>query len=292
MKTSTQKKLIAYSAFASSSVLIAYSQNGIEYIDVDPDTVLNASGEEFEIDMDHNGSIDFNLQNFSFTVNISYSYSFTFSLLVRDLLFRVYDSNSVAGVVQTGSSSGSLFSVIVPYVLYKNELINNNLSWQTDNDEILAFQHFWPGGTQAFDEYGYWLNGVNDGYIGVRFLDDQDLQHYGWVRCYVGDDARTLIIKDYAYETKPETAIRAGAVSSEQAEPFIYYNQGVLHISFTTELVTPVTLQILDMKGAIVYKTVLSDQYFTLYTRLANGSYIVQLLSEEIDQTKKIVVFE
>jgi hypothetical protein len=61
------------------------------------------------------------------------------------------------------------------------------------------------GGTGAL---GYFNN--QRGYIGVKFYDSGAALHYGWIQFNGGLASGTIV--DWAYESKPDTAIQAGAV--------------------------------------------------------------------------------
>lgn len=60
--------------------------------------------------------------------------------------------------------------------------------------------------------YGSWANAKN-GYLGIRFLINGEA-HYGWARLNAGYDYHHkdifALLTGYAYETQPDTPIRAG----------------------------------------------------------------------------------
>jgi len=88
-----------------------------------------------------------------------------------------------------------------------------NAAWSNpDPNTWLASYFFSPrNGTQG---YGGPLAGAGVGYLGVRFIAADGL-HYGWVRVRMptGSDPSPVIV-DWAYETRPATAIRAGVINS------------------------------------------------------------------------------
>lgn len=55
------------------------------------------------------------------------------------------------------------------------------------------------------------FNNVTDAYVGLGFPAGANF-YYGWVRVDVNNAAKTLLIKDWAYETQSNVGISAGAV--------------------------------------------------------------------------------
>lgn len=60
------------------------------------------------------------------------------------------------------------------------------------------------------------FDGRKAGFMGVRLLAD-DRFHYGWIRTEIGED-ETLIVRDFAFESNPDTGIRAGFVPEPSNE--------------------------------------------------------------------------
>jgi hypothetical protein len=87
-------------------------------------------------------------------------------------------------------------------------------TWKGYSSTALATYSFSPRfGTAG---WGGPLNTAREGYFGVRF-QMTDGQHYGWVRARMpATETNTFeftpIIMDWAYETQPDTPIKAGAV--------------------------------------------------------------------------------
>jgi hypothetical protein len=71
------------------------------------------------------------------------------------------------------------------------------------------------GNASSYSARGPWVNVANR-YLGVKFLIS-GTTHYGWVRMTVSKTAHP-VITGYAYETIPNTRIRAGAISGPSEE--------------------------------------------------------------------------
>lgn len=57
------------------------------------------------------------------------------------------------------------------------------------------------------DNYGF--AGKGDILVGVRFMIGSE-RHYGWIKISVSADYKTVIVKEVAYEIRPNVEIRAG----------------------------------------------------------------------------------
>ena len=160
------------------------------------DTTLNMNGQSFDIDLDTNGVVDFRINqivdstNFDITgvtiqargpaanqvLGLDYAnYNYPFRLSVGD---TIGPGKPFSGV-GTGSRIGYL-GLIVDGTTYPNS---------------------------------QFVNGVTDGFLGVRFegnLDSIVETYYGWIRVDVAADLRSVTIRDFAYITVPDSMIRAG----------------------------------------------------------------------------------
>jgi hypothetical protein len=126
--------------------------------------------------------------------------------------------------------------------------------------------------TGGFIDGGNWFPEVLDHYLGVRFIDTAGLNHYGWIRCDVKDEGRTLIIKDYAYELQPDSSIVAGQYDSiytpdtiddstivdvfnlQINDIFIYSFDSKIYIHFLNEITEPAQVTVYDITGKEVYR--------------------------------------
>jgi hypothetical protein len=100
--------------------------------------------------------------------------------------------------------------------------------WSTPGAVALLTDQWWSlygrdiGGQLVYFGWSGPLAVSGSGYQGVRFYQSDGL-HYGWVRVVSG-----LIVVDWAYETRPNTPIRAGNIDSTRQS-----------VQFTVEFLTP-----------------------------------------------------
>lgn len=283
-------RLRDYSKFSAVFVLL---KSGIDaqviYTDEEPDIILSESPQGIWLDIDENGSNDIGLQNYSFTVySFSLQETYTFQFL---LAFRYDPMNAIAGSINSDETC-------FPYALTEGEVINAELNWQTDLTQFLAFKGFHSG---ILIDSGYsenWYNSIIsetiDHYLGIRFIDESGNNHYGWIRCDVLDKGRTLIIKDYAYETEPDHPIVAGdsihyldVASPHNLNAEIYSYENIITINLH-EFLENTEVHIYDLDGKEIYSGELVNQYSQIHLTVDQGVYFIQLVSGDKKFTKKI----
>lgn len=194
--TPVDDRLAAYSAAAAAALLAlapTAAQAQVVYTDVSPDQAL-ATGDEYTIDFDGDGRDDVQI--------ILDAPSATFN---RALLFT--DETNGGGVVGTGPSGAYNYfyaSVLAAgtSISAANVVDNSNVGAAGNRDDFLLASTFGATTYGAF-------RGVTDAYIGVRFQTTAGTTHYGWIRVDAVDGT-ALTVKDYAYQSTPNTPINAG----------------------------------------------------------------------------------
>lgn len=286
-------RLREYSKF---SAIFALLKSDIEaqviYTDVDPDIILSETPQGIWLDIDENGSDDIGLQNYSFT---TYSFSLqethTFQFL---LVIRYDEQNAIAGITNLDSNC-------FPYALPDEELINSTLSWQNCQTQFLAFKRLHSGVFTHTGSYENWYNSTIsetiDHYLGVRFIDEFGGNHYGWIRCDVLDEGRTLVLKDYAYETQEEYPLVAGDTSHYVNNENFYASLEAVVYSFNKQLYiniikpSEVRLFIWDITGNEILERSITSQYEVIpLNSYSTGTYLIELRSGEQVYRTKIVI--
>lgn len=290
----------AYSVFAGCFLGMQESNAQVIYVDIDPDIILDERLETAQLDMDENGDEDFVFTNSSFTFYTSIFDSYP---LRQDLLVRPLTSlNAIAGIdIYHSSSYGGGFSLYYPYALVQQDTINNLLQWQDFVVQLMALRTFCEDGDLCGNAYYcQWYNygnpGTIDGYLGIRFTDELSKTHYGWIRCDVKDEGRTLVIKDYAYETQPDYPILAGDTThyvavqetenTLQATVYSYAKNICIHTAEQN-----CRLAIYDVRGNKIISEILNSGNTTINMQTyAAGIYIVELHNEESIFRKQILI--
>jgi|JI61114C2RNA_FD_contig_81_596082_length_1523_multi_2_in_0_out_0_2 hypothetical protein len=88
--------------------------------------------------------------------------------------------------------------------LNKNDLISGGSSTWYRYATIFELDRD-PG----YPELSYGFAGKGDLLVGVRFMIGSQL-HYGWMKVNASTDYKTIIVKEVAYEIRPNVEVRAG----------------------------------------------------------------------------------
>lgn len=197
--STSEDRLGAYSA-AAASALLALSpaaEAQIVYTDVVPNDTLE-TGASRTIDFDGDGNDD-----------IALVLESPFEGFVRAVVFS--DDANGGGIVGVGPQG--FYDYFYADVLEAGAPISDATVVQNTNttDDGTERDDFLLASTYMGTVYGNWA-GETDKYLGVRFMADVGgaaTTHYAWLRLDVAD-ATELTIKDYAFESTPDTAIEAG----------------------------------------------------------------------------------
>lgn len=160
------------------------SKAEIFYTDIEPDSVLRGSSTNiwamYVIDLDFDELPDFALAHF-------------------------YPSDDLHYTEFSCSSQNHRCEMLVdenqkPLILNYDDLIDSQQNtWFDSQNFALLMRESWVGTT--------------DKYIGVRITKNSML-YYGWIRVDIASDELSCTIKDFAYETTPNKAIKAGEQNS------------------------------------------------------------------------------
>lgn len=176
------KRLLQYSALSLAVLGVADANGQIVYTDVDPDEVLNV-GDDFIVDFTAAGT-EFTISNPADLAGGNAAIAFP----------------SAAGAF-VGITSGPYQ---YPALLSMGDVIDGAAGF-TAAGERGDLNYY--GCAYANSQ---WCGEVVDGLLGVSFTFSGNT-HYGWIRLDTDVNGSNIItIKDFAYESTPDTAIEAG----------------------------------------------------------------------------------
>ncbi len=237
-------------------VIGEYASAAIIYTDINPDVVQGAS-QTYHVNMDNNGLMELDIFQFSQTG-------------------PTWSSVQASGVSHDGGTTWACLVAEGATGYSKRFGANESISSTNfyENNSIMS------SSSQEVEEE--W-NGVTNGYLGVRFLISGST-HYGWVRLNVNNAGTGFTIKDYAYESTPNTSILAGAgiVSST----FSDVEMGSLSIVafentiFLKDMENEGYIKVFNSFGAEVFSTKVDkgDSSFIL-NNMASGVYMLSVSS-------------
>lgn len=268
------------------------------YTDIEPDIEIQFDGQTAGVDMDNNGTMDFAFLKTSG----GYYFYWTFtSTQVYRFRHRIWagpqiPSNAIAGDYDYDSYAGPI--TYFPYAFLSGTPINEDLSWQNWGFQIMGSGFYKSDGDWVY-RLGEWAHKLDSAYLGVRFVDEKECLHYGWIRCTTADSSKRLIIHDYAYESKCETGMAAGdtigdttniAVEESTSDSFVIYSFSK-NIYIYNALNEYIDAQIISIKGELLIEgrqapgmNLISMQEFP------SGFYIVNLVVGENTISKKVVI--
>lgn len=259
-----KNKLSRYSAAALATVTGGAAYGQTQYTDFNPDLV--ASGNQDTILVDVNGDL---VNDFGFATTDTV-------LGGADLgIAQVFPVGTVGNLI-AGSSP---VSYNYAFRLSPGEQIDSLKAFLPEDSS--GYMAFTVNGNSPYNEP--WNGGVTDGFVGFA-LQLNGETHYGWMRCDVSADAKTITVKDAAYNLTPGEAVGAGEQISVdellRSRVKLVNAGGKVKLEVPVEL-TGYTLRLTDMAGREIMHTGVEE---TVYSLPANGfpagSYV---LSFELD---------
>ena len=288
-----------YSGFAGVFLLMHNDTFGqAVYTDINPDIYLQYDGETAGIDMDNDGDFDFAFLKLSYYWSSTFSTEYEFR---HALWCGPYGTpeNEIAGESVTHGAGGG--ASYFPYAFVDGNLINYEFDFQYWGYQRMGGGHYNINGSLWSWGYdvGHWAPNVDSLYLGVRFIDNEDCRHYGWIRCSTIDSAKTLIIHDYAYETKCETGISAGdtigdttsiginEINSLNAFAYCFDKEIFIHNNTGENI----SITIYNISGRQIISTETTDNFLIIpMQKEMSGIYFVKLQSGEKQFIREIEI--
>ncbi len=279
-KNSLPSKIAAYPAIAASLIAAAGSANAqIVYTNITDYTGTNDQ-DAYALDLNNDGTTDYTIKRADIPVSSYYSSSSGTAKTVQVM------RNSSNEMARKGIGSYSTSAAAIPM----KKLIDTGLTWVNTNNSGTGFM------AVNFNNanYGPWVN-QKDKYLALKLIKNS-MTYYGWARLDVGKNSDVFTIKDYAYESTPNTGILAG-------------NQGIVGIEvsglqgvsiFAADKKITVNLSEADGEARISVRNVLGQELNNLVTRergteismegANTGVYFVTITRGTISGTAKIYI--
>lgn len=289
MKNNT-KNLKSYSAVAGAFLATGAVNAQIQYVDVNPDVIVDNSTPTYNLDMNVDGTDDFqfNVAPISGTGTAYYgAVNFAYSGMGASISGL---NGNVNGYVNTSANTMN-----VAYGLSYGNAINSSGNFLSNGvlaaDVDVTITGFYSG--TASYQLGQ-FSGVSDAFVGVNF-DINGNTHYGWIRLDVAATADMITIKDYAYSQIPDGGLNAGQMVGLEGIPSEDKVQFYTSIDQTKVNVTPdllgSTLVVIDMAGNEVKSLTIEEIKTTIgYDNLDAGMYILSVKTDADAVSKKIYV--
>ena len=295
MDSKNNQKIKNYLALAGGITSAFTAANAqVVYTDVNPDYLLTGNFNSYSLDLNNDSFEDFTLT--AIDTLISYvSSGYTYNAQITGAALR---NPVLSNSWLINTSSG------LPNPLSQGDNIGNSGFFASSYSSSVGVP------IVAQFDYEYLLNGVTissynstfgdfsfdqEGILGLKFNINGSI-HYGWARIEVTSSG-SISIKDYAYESTPDSSIIAGdngsglvGVSSNLDDieiTMLNNNLQVLNNSSYKELQLTVT----NISGQTVINSQLNNSTETIgMNEFASGIYLVKVNSESKSYIKKIYV--
>ena len=256
MKKITSKKLRNYGAMSAAILAGANAFGQVVYTDID-DVTLVPGDEGFLIDLNDDGTTDFEIENFP----------------------------AAGAVIFPGINGSANSNAFVGFQSGNFEYPSNLVA----GDVIDATSPTTPAGERGdLNFYGcaytnsQFCDGVVDGFIGLIFQFNGNT-HYGWARVDVAADVSEYTLRDFAFDATPDAPIVAGDNALSLADNVIeglstYVSNNVLTIDARQPL-EAVTIH--NVSGQVVISQKLSNTTESVnLSALSTGMYIATIETE------------
>ncbi|MEZ5014271.1 MAG: hypothetical protein R2794_08270 [Chitinophagales bacterium] len=293
---------LQYSTFALAFLGTKLADGQAIYHDIDPDIILDEPYTIANLDLNMDGIYDFGFASFTWT--LEYPDYDPYNYVQRLYVGPDSPLNWIAGSHKVyGTAEYNMYDVYFPFALNAGYNVNSTINFQNSGYQRMAFNStYWLPSLEIWTlkDGGKWIPDVEDRFLGISFVDTLDCRHYGWIRCSVLDNGHTLIIKDYAYETKCDVGIVTGdtvgdttgtvnitANNKLQADIFVYEN------NLSIQLPRPCTdckLFIFDQTSRVILSQTFSGDYYTTKLSLPLGIYYVTIEVENTLTSKNILI--
>ena len=296
-----------YSALVLGILSGKEAESQAVYFDINPDIYVEIPEELVFVDLDFNGVDDFLFWNTSYMHYYTY---YEQNSRFKQRLFAGPWGTFVNGIVGRYQYYTVGFGLSIAFMLDEGEMINNDRTFNQWGPQSMAIRTY--DTVEIYSELfyltgegGYWFPPVEDKYLGIKFKAEDEKMHFGWIRCSVIDEHEeglTLIIKDYAYESKPNVPIIAGdtigdttkfvleAEEIHELDANIYSFQKTIYCIINHEDMNA-ELFIYSISGEkIVTQKLTAEKTAIDFSKYAAGIYVVEIRNDDKKFVKKVLV--
>lgn len=260
----------------------------IIYTDITDVTLTPVVGREtLAIDLDNNGTTDFTMFALDTTI-VEQGHN----IPTQGCGIDIHGNNKVDASSQS-VGTGNILAV----TNYTNgQTIDNSGNYMTTT----GTGGYWiPGGVLAISANipfagltnGGDFNNTTDQFIAVKFeIGSTPTTHYGWIRVDVADNAASVTIKDFAYESTPDLGINSSITSineKELAEANVFFANSELNINGVKGTYN---VAVIDLLGKSITNTTVNNNAVLALDNINNGIYLVKITKGNSIVTKKVYI--
>lgn len=293
-----KKSLKKYNLLSASILAALSSSADVIYTDVDPDLSYNQNGDEYQLDLNNDGTVDYTISNYSF----QYGFPGFFSINGYQVNITPASGNGVFGIstISTFSTSyggTSYSSNFQASPLRVNEKISSNGSF-TASETLLAGNFNGSFFGSAFStNYGNFNDTIFDRFIGLEFKEGNKTL-YGWARISAKAEkgSQEFTVFDYAYEDSGSPIyaghgiVSPGSLSIEKGLttiPKVYFVNN--NIKIESEITLNGEINVFTVDGKQIISTKINGENAELNGLFEqNKQYVISLNTEEGNYSTRI----
>lgn len=287
MKRELLEKVKSYSAVAAGLIAAENVAGQVVYVNVDPDIEVHGNFDAVNwqdptawatqaIDLDDDGNADYTLRILS-----GQQHGAGFLDPAGDNQYVNNPNNNPFGApLESGAQIGGVESQVWKGLLvYPNGY--NYLGTTTTFGKTL-------------EEGGGGWTGKTDKYLGLKFKIGSNV-HYGWARLDARDDSRMYTLKDFAYESTPDTPIHAGdgmvGVNEVIANNLKIFTNGTSVIIDMVEQIKGLTqAKVYNIAGQEMAVNAINGLRTEIHLNVPAGIYFVKVNLEAGQYVQKVMI--
>jgi len=289
MKKDLLKKFQSYSALAAGLLAADAVNAQVVYMDVDPDVDVsgnfdaanwqdNSAWATHQLDLDDDGNADYTLR-----VRSDQQHGAGFlDPAGENMYINNPNDNPFAKPLDEGTQIGG------------------------DNTQVWKELKVYPNGYnymgtlttlgKSLEEGGGGWTGQQDKYLGLKFYIGTNV-HYGWARLDIRDDSRVYTLKDYAYESSPDTPINAGddgSVGITEASTLmncnVFSTGSRIVVERLDKINSTAVVRIFSLTGQQVMEHNLAGSRIELNLSDLSGIFLVKVADQEKNYMRKVYI--
>ena len=291
MKQQLQKKFYAFIITAMMFFVNANAQ--IIYTDVIPDTTVNTNATLYHLDLNNDGTIDFNFNYLTQFISQTCE-------TATDTGTNIYLTITPLGSNKVGTTN------VYPSNLLLNSVIDNSsVTWSSTANQNL-FVRSWH--CSSLMGVPIWVSFIDGNYLGNATgfvplrLNMNSQNYYGWAQLHIAMQPASCTIMDYAYNSVPNQPILAGQTTatgiienSFASLIHLFPNPAKNQLTIDNGKLKIENVTIYDLTGREVYSENhqtpnANPEIIIDVSKFPAGVYMVQIQTADFIGTKKLIV--
>ncbi len=268
-----------------SILTFTYSFAQVNYTDINPDEVLNATytGETYNIDFNN----DSNIELVIFATKVDTVLGGFVSTTITGVAMNTMGNTEIVGSTQTLGTE----TLLVADTLNSGDIIDGSLNYVNSSVPAI-FPGVGLGAKETFNQYVGKFSDVGMKYFGVKFEVGANV-HYGWVRVSLTANCDQLTIDSYGFEATPSTQILAGDMGGGQTVSINENFDNLKLYTFDSQLFIEdngqAQVEVYNLIGNKMLSFSNNGKSITSIETLPTGIYLVNYTKGNVTKTFKVV---